>query len=147
MGSTKDAPIELTGASHDLGMGFSYTYFSWDPDRALNPQYGGIPSVERAGIILWHSGEVVGAVWFDLPEVRAIPGEKKMWLVVSFDPLHLEPSIQTYKIEARKNGQLVPEHHGFIRRGRWESTATISSDRFEEAGQRTTHPGSSVSPA
>lgn len=104
----------------DLGSGFSYTFFSWNPDRELNPQYADVPDVERAGIVLYKDGHTIGGPWFDTPEVRAIPwsGKRNFWTVVSFDPLHLEPSIQTYRYE---NGQHIPDHHGFIRNGRWES--------------------------
>lgn len=102
----------------DLGGGFAATFFTWDPNRDLNPQYVDVASVERAGIILWKDGVAIAAPWFDTPETRAIPwtGKRVFWRVVSLDPLHLEPSIQTYRYEG---GHHVPDHHGFIRGGRW----------------------------
>lgn len=103
---------------YDLGEGFSYSFFSWRPDRNLNPQYVDIPDVEKAGILLYKDGRAIGGPWFDTPEVRAIPwsGKRNLWQLVSLDPLHIEPSIQTYKYES---GEHIPEYHGFIRGGRW----------------------------
>lgn len=111
----------------DLGHGFSYSFFSWSPDRELNPQYEGVADVEHAGVILFFKDPAdasdaepysVGGPWFDTPETRAIPGfpKRNFWTLVSEEPLHLEPSIQTY---AYVEGEHVPEHHGFIREGRW----------------------------
>jgi hypothetical protein len=40
------------------------------------------------------------------------PGEEgPVWQLVSLDPLHVEPSVQCHT---------HPEHHGWIRDGRWE---------------------------
>lgn len=102
----------------DIGDGFAYEFFQWAPDRELNPQYIGIPDVERAGIHLLKDGVSIGTCWFDTPEVRAIPSTKTMWQLVSLAPLHIEPSIQTYKYV---DGQHVPEYHGYIRQDRWVS--------------------------
>lgn len=102
----------------DLGHGFSYSFVGWHPDRDLNPQYEGIPDVDRAGIIIWCDGQAVGGPMFDLPEVRAIPGlkDRNFWTVESWDPLTISPSIQMYEY---RDGQHVPSHHGFIREGKW----------------------------
>jgi hypothetical protein len=35
--------------------------------------------------------------------------------LISREPLHVEPSIQTYTHD------MQPEYHGFIRNGKWES--------------------------
>jgi hypothetical protein len=100
----------------DLGSGFSYSFFSWKPERDLNPQYDGIPDVEKAGITIWKDGELVGSCHFDTPEVRRVPGlhSGHWWKLLSLDPLHIEPSIQMYDQKTRK-----PSHHGFIRGGKW----------------------------
>lgn len=102
--------------THDLGSGFSWDFFSWDPDRELNPQYDGIASVEKAGIIIYKDGHSAGMCHFDLPEVRAYQKSGPFWQLVSLDPLHIEPSIQMYDY---KDGKHVPSHHGFIRDGKW----------------------------
>lgn len=104
----------------DLGSGFSYTFFTWDPDRELNPQYASIPTVEKAGILVWREGEVLGSCWFDTPEVQAIPGEHTTWQLHSLDPLHIEPSIQMYAYDPEQK-KTVPSYHGFIREGKWVS--------------------------
>jgi hypothetical protein len=53
----------------------------------------------------------IGAMWFDLPETRAIPGALAgaRWQVESWEPLTLSPSIL-----CRETGD-----HGFIREGKW----------------------------
>lgn len=100
----------------DLGDGFSYSFHCWKPDRRLNPQYEGIPDVERMGATIFRDGEVVAAITFDLPEVRRIPGVRTdhLWRLVSVSPLHVEPSLQMYDRRTHE-----PSHHGFIRNGRW----------------------------
>jgi hypothetical protein len=101
----------------DLGMGFSVVFFSWSPDRALNPQYEDVADVEMAGIIISKDGENIGSCWFDTEDVAAIPDRKgPVWQVHSLDPLHIEPSVQMYEY---LDGEFVPKYHGFIREGRW----------------------------
>jgi hypothetical protein len=117
-----DTTVTLPHSAVDLGSGFAYTKVSWRPDRSLNPQYDGIPDVEDMGVLLWHTSEdgtaeVVGMVTFDLPSVRRIPGIRQVfWSVISLDPLHVEPSIQTYT----RTSPPQPEFHGYIRQGRWQ---------------------------
>lgn len=99
----------------DIGSGYSYEFWSWSPDRELNPQYAGVPDVDKAGVILYYNEEPIGSVQFDTPEVRAVPGLPQVfWTLHSLDPLHIEPSIQTYDTEGK------PNHHGWIRNGKWE---------------------------
>ena len=44
--------------------------------------------------------------WWKRPQ-----DDETLWTLYSLDPLHVEPSVQC---------TLHPEHHGFIRNGRWE---------------------------
>lgn len=110
------ADIELPSGEHDLGSGFSYSFFGAGQGKHR---------VKRAGVIIFHEGEGgVAGPWFDTPRVRAIPWsqERKFWRVVSLNPLHLEPSIQMYRMRGKgRRARLVPSHHGFIRNGRWIS--------------------------
>lgn len=98
----------------DIGHDVAITWFSWSPDRDLNPQYEGTPDISPMGVTVWHkrpdNGEHCGgAVPFDLPGVaERLPG-RPLWQVVSLDPLHVEPSVL-----CRACG-----HHGWIRGGAW----------------------------
>lgn len=103
----------------DLGHGITGRFIGWSPDRELNPQYDGIPDDERAGLVIWHvhedGNDCEGMVTLDTPVHRqlvargSIPAERPTWQVVSWEPLHLEPSI------LRRECGL----HGWIRDGRW----------------------------
>lgn len=103
----------------DLGSGLSYAFFQWDSDRELNPQYKDVPSVDKAGIVIYldETDRALGSCWFDTPEVNAIPGfeNRTRWQLLSLDPLHIEPSIQMYD-DGHK-----PSYHGWIREGKWVS--------------------------
>lgn len=104
----------------EIGEGFSYVFFAFDPDRDLNPQYENVPNVDRAGVSIKRNGETVGACWFDTPETRAIPWteERKFWTLVSEEPLHIEPSIQMYRWDPATKTH-IPTHHGYIRGDQW----------------------------
>lgn len=91
----------------DLGNGYSYTKFSWHPERVLNPQYADVPDVKWCGIIIrCPHGE--GGIQFIIPGHRVF---QKGWTVVSWDPLTLTPSIERKECGC----------HGFIRNGKWVS--------------------------
>lgn len=91
--------------SYDLGSGYSYTKFSWSPDRELNPQYDDCPDVEWCGILLkCPHGE--GGVRFIIPGHRLF---QNGWKVENWDSLTLSPSILRRECEC----------HGFIRNGKW----------------------------
>jgi hypothetical protein len=96
----------------DLGLGHTLRFYSWGPDRILNPQYAGIPDVDRAGAIITHvkpDGErCEGSIWFDVPETSRISWQHAKWTVVSWDPLTLDPSILCHCGD-----------HGHVREGRW----------------------------
>ena len=98
----------------DAGDDHYLRFTQWSPDRALNPQYDGIPDVEKWGATVWHlkpSGEpCMSAIDFDGPVQRQM-GTKVMWTVESWEPLTLSPSLLC---TAEGCGD-----HGFIRQGRW----------------------------
>lgn len=97
----------------DIGHGHSITWFGWFPDRDLNPQYDGVPDIDRMGVTIWHpapdGGQCAGAITFDVPGVAALRPGGPVWQVISLDPLHVEPSVL-----CRACGD-----HGFIRGGAW----------------------------
>lgn len=89
----------------------SLSYVSWKPDRRLNPQYDGIPDVERYGAIVHCpcAKTTDGFVLFDSDVARKLEPGRPMWKVHSFEPLTLSPSIHRTDCGC----------HGFIREGRW----------------------------
>lgn len=99
----------------DLGLGHSLTYHQWAPDRELNPQYDGIPDIERVGATIYHhkpdGTPCVGGITFDLPNLPAGFLARPRWQVISWEPLHIEPSVLC-KVEGCGD-------HGWIRDGRW----------------------------
>lgn len=101
----------------DLGDEHTLTFMAWAPDRDLNPQYDGIPDVERFAASIEHrrpdNGErCTGAVTFDGEVARELAARgsynQARWTVESWDPLTLSPSVLC------ECGD-----HGFIREGRW----------------------------
>lgn len=105
----------------DFGGGVRGVFTSWAPDRQLNPQYDGIPDVERFGLVLDHpdardsTRRCTSGITFDGPvQQRVTPGSPR-WQVESWDPLTLSPSILCVP------GKAGCGLHGYIRAGRWES--------------------------
>jgi len=53
----------------DLGCEHFLEYYPWSPDRELNPQYDGIPDIERAVAVIHHKTpegkDCTSAVHFD----------------------------------------------------------------------------------
>ncbi len=99
----------------DLGYDHQLRYVGWAPDRELNPQYDGIPDIERFSAIIDHltpSGDPCsGAINFDLPEVRQVLAggpHREVWQVQSWEPLTISPSVLCSCGD-----------HGFIREGCW----------------------------
>jgi hypothetical protein len=101
----------------DLGRGHTLRWTSWAPDRDLNPQYAGLPDIERYGAIVEHARSdngqrCVGGVTFDTEEVRAVRAISgatgATWTVESWDPLTLSPSLLCSCGD-----------HGFVRSGAW----------------------------
>lgn len=102
----------------DLGSNHKLSFFGWHPDdlEGNRARYGvPLPNVPRAGALVIHLApdghECYGAIHFDLPEIRQWFPESKIWKVLSWEPLTVEPSLL-----CRACGD-----HGFIRQGRWES--------------------------
>ena len=101
----------MTGTDIDFGSGYSGHFIGWHPDRALNPQYDGVPDVERAMLLLTcPHGE--GGVPLGHPG-HAVYGESNshVWKVESWEPLTHSPSIH----------RLDCGSHGFIRNGQWQA--------------------------
>lgn len=88
----------------DIGHGVEISFTSWG-------------TYDRVGLIEWHrtpdgrecSGGFGASVLFDLPGVREAFPNSPLWLVASFDPLTLTPSLL-----CRTCG-----HHGWITNGEW----------------------------
>jgi hypothetical protein len=93
----------------DLGSGVTARLFgvnkdavNWAGERIYPAD---VPDV--VGAIIEFPGGCDGVIhWWALPG-----GDEKLWTLHSLDPLHVEPSVQC---------TVHPEHHGFIRNGRWE---------------------------
>jgi hypothetical protein len=80
----------------DLGSGFSLSWTSWRPDRALNPQYADLPDVEKFGALLTCRHGIEGSIMFDHGEAYAhLFPNRPRWQVLSWEPLTLTPSIAT----------------------------------------------------
>jgi hypothetical protein len=92
----------------DLGNDHHLSYFGWAPDRDLNPQYEGVPDVERYGASIKH-GDCEAAVIFDGDVQRRLEPNRGRWTVESWEPLTISPSVL-----CRRCGD-----HGFIRQGKW----------------------------
>lgn len=103
----------------DLGDDHYGRWFSWSPDRELNPQYADRPDVEKLGFNILHkkgpndnrgayrdSAWCCGGVTLNVPGSEHFPGPK--WELRSIEPLHIEPSV------ACGCGD-----HGWIRDGKW----------------------------
>jgi uncharacterized protein DUF6527 len=103
----------------DFGSGVRACWTSWKPDRELNPQYEGIPDVERWGMILDHPDARNTAqrhhsgITFAGPVQAQIDPSRPAWQVESWEPLTLSPSILC---NVDKSGCGL---HGFIRQGLW----------------------------
>lgn len=111
----------------ELGDGHALWFSQWAPDRALNPQYDGVPDVPRYSAVVEHrkpDGTLcMGCIHFDTPEVRAVDEASRRhceklgipyhdyprWQVPSWEPLTVSPSLLCSCGD-----------HGFIRNGRWE---------------------------
>ncbi len=95
----------------DLGWDHWMKFFGWHPDRGLNPQYNGIPDVEKAGVFVWHrkpdGSWCASAIHFDTLPTEVQTGPR--WHLVQADPLSCTPSLL-----CRRCGD-----HGWIRDGKW----------------------------
>jgi hypothetical protein len=111
----------VTDRDLDLGHGHVLHWASWEPDRQLNPQYAGVPDIEKALALIRHPllpgddhphcrerGYCEGALHPDTPEVRRVFCPRVTWQVLSWEPLTLDPSIRCHCGD-----------HGWVREGRW----------------------------
>jgi hypothetical protein len=97
----------------DLGNGYYLKFFSWSPDRKLNPQYKGIFSVEKIGAHICCPHGNAGGIMFKQTDPRyaeIFPSNESWWDLISLEPLHVEPSIQFLNPSCC---------HGYIREGKW----------------------------
>lgn len=105
---------EAWNPTHDLGNGHWMSFVSWKPDRKLNPQYDGIPDVEKYGLIYIHpchdgKGYCCGSIAFDNEVSRTIESGRPRWKVESWEPFTISPSLLCRTCNS----------HGFIRDGKW----------------------------
>jgi len=104
----------MTAERIDLGDDHWLEYISWAPDRALNPQWAGMPDIPRAGAHVGHrrpdtGAECTGFIFFDVPGIDQIStGADNRWQVESWEPLTIAPSLLCGCGD-----------HGFIRSGKW----------------------------
>lgn len=114
----REFPVDL-----DLGNGYLLHFLSWSPNRELNPQFDGIPDIEKAAALILHplvddkacekcawrgDGMCIGAVTLDDPNSPHKFEGRTGWQVESWEPLTLSPSILCHCGD-----------HGFIRGGKW----------------------------
>lgn len=96
----------------ELGHGHIGNYFSWAPDRELNPKYKDMPDIERYGLLIKHStpegNPCMGSVVFNSPAAKKIEPGKDYWEVEDWHSLTLSPSILCSCGD-----------HGWIKQGRW----------------------------
>lgn len=105
------SPDPRVSETVDLGLGFSFRFYSWSPDRSIASnaeRFADAPDVERAGLILTcPHGD--GGITFTLEGHPTFGDPERGWKVESWDPLTLSPSIHRLECGC----------HGFIREGRW----------------------------
>ena len=105
----------------DLGHGHVLRFASWSPDRELNPQYEGLPDVEKCTALGRHPlrpgdrqvhcrerGYCEGAATLDSEVTRRLFDGSALWQVLSWEPLTLQPSLLCHCGD-----------HGLIQDGRW----------------------------
>lgn len=97
----------------DLGNNHWIKFYGWHPDRDINPQYDGIPDIERCGAQVAHKNKegdwCASGIHFDTEDVRKVFSPTSLWQVISWEPLTLSPSLLCMRCG----------DHGFIRDGKW----------------------------
>lgn len=115
VGAYDALPPDSDRVDLDLGDGHLLAFNCWNPDRALNPQYEGLPDVEKWGATIYHrtdkteTGWCAGAVTFDGPVQKQLVPDRGRWQVQSWEPLTISPSLLCGGCG----------DHGFIRAGKW----------------------------
>lgn len=99
----------------DLGDDHYLRFCRWAPDRELNPQYDGIPDVEKYCAIIDHrkpdGTQCSGTITFRGDVQQRIDPNHASWEVQNWEPLTISPSVLCL---AEGCGD-----HGFIRDGKW----------------------------
>jgi len=104
----------------DLGDNHKLWFTCFSPDRNLNPQYEGIPDVEKFGAIVSHQTKGGTECWCSInlrtPEIeelmrRGFYKDSHIWSVDKWEPLTLSPSLLC----------TICGDHGFVREGKWVS--------------------------
>jgi hypothetical protein len=109
----------MTAEPIDLGHGHTLRWTVWKPDRELNPQYEGIPDLEKCTGIIAHPlrpddeqcrdlGYCRGAFTPESETTRRLFPEQALWQVSCWEPLTVSPSILCHCGD-----------HGFIQGGCW----------------------------
>ncbi len=103
----------------DIGNDHYIKFVGWHPNRELNPQYKDIPDINYCGCLIRHKKlnesnaylgeECMGFIHFDTPEVKIIFPNNHYWIVESYEPLTVSPSLLC---------KLCGDH-GFIKNGKW----------------------------
>ena len=107
--------MSLATGRIDLDLGHDHTlmFTHWAPDRALNPQYDGLPDVPRIGATVCHlkpdGSPCASGIHFDSEVARRVFPGQTGWTVESWEPLTVSPSLLCLRCG----------DHGFIREGKW----------------------------
>src|ERR1700752_3823459 len=112
---------------YDLYLGDRHwiKFWGWHPDRDLNPQYEGLPDVEKAGATVYHLRPdgflCMGGINFDIDPINKITDNRALWQVISWEPLTLSPSLLCKAPLFDDDGKIIPDSHcgdhGFVREG------------------------------
>lgn len=101
----------------DLGQDHTLTFVCWMPNRELNPGLEHLPDVEKFGAVIEHQtpkGEVCRhGITFDGVVARQVEKEEGLWVVESWAPLTVSPSLFCNPVAGGCGD------HGFIREGKW----------------------------
>ena len=111
----------MTAEEIDLGHGHTLRWTVWHPDRELNPQYEGLPDLDKCTAILKHPtrpddpwkhcqklGYCQGSFTPENEVTRQLFLAQALWQMESEDPLTVSPSILCHCGD-----------HGFIQGGVW----------------------------
>jgi hypothetical protein len=94
----------------DFGNGFTGRWVKWSPDRLIPEnfkRYHDVQDIEKSALLLTCRHGLEGVLHPDAPDVRRVFPNANFWTVESWEPLTLNPSIQTGCC------------HGYIREGKW----------------------------
>lgn len=96
----------------DLGDSHYLNFYSWNPDRELNPQWKDTPDIDKCGATIEHltpaGKKCIGSVMFNGPGQDVVFYNRTKWTVENWEPLTLSPSVLCSCGD-----------HGFVKEGRW----------------------------